>query len=161
MSILFDASQISQEPVDAEILAEQSRKVQDLMQRPAALANAKLHAENEMQRLIGLCNRLAWGGMPPELRAPTAEEAAGLLAYLAADVRDRLVEEARRASLQRALLRQMEEAYQHMLAHLQAEEQERARQDEEARERAAFEIEDAAGKEQRYLAWRAARRSAL
>lgn len=160
MSILFDASLVSQDPVSPEAVAEQRAKVEDLMQRPAALGNAKLHAENEMQRLITLCNRLAWGSMPPELRRPTPEEAAGLIAYLAPDVAERLQAEARRADAQRSLLRQMEEAHQHILAHLQAEEQERARQEEEAREWAAFEIEDEAGKQQRFLAWRAARRSA-
>lgn len=160
MSILFDASLVSEEPVSPEIVAEQRDKVGDLMQRPAALANAKLHAENEMQRLVNLCNRLAWGSMPPELRRPTPEEAAGLIAYLAPDVAERLKGEAKRANEQRSLLRQMEEAHQYILAHLQAEEQERARQEEEAREWAAFEMEDQAGKQERFVAWRAARRSA-
>jgi hypothetical protein len=157
MSNPFDASLMDEGPIGAEVAAEQARKVDDLMQRPNALANAKLHAENEMVRLVMACNRTAWGTVGAEARAPTPDEAASLLARLSPDIRDKLLAEARHAAEQRALIALMQEAHQQTLSRLEAEQAELAQREAEAAEWAEFEAYDAAGREQRFLAWRAAR----
>jgi hypothetical protein len=158
MSNPFDASLIDAGPIGAEVLAEQAGKVADLMQRPNALANAKLHADNEMRRLVMACNRTAWGTVAAEPRGPTAEEAAALLERLGAENREKLLGEARLAAAQRALIASMAEAQQQSLARLEAEQAELAQREADAQEWAAFEADDAAAKEQRFLAWRAGRR---
>lgn len=153
----FDASLIDCGPVSAEALAEQDRKVAELMQRPSALANARLHADQHMARLIRHCNRTAWGTIASEPRAPTPEEAATLLERLDAENREKLLADARAAAEQRILLAKMDEARQHTLSRLEAEQVEAARHDAAAQEWAAFEAHDAATKAERFEAWRAAR----
>ena len=157
MSSEFDASQVSEEPIGPETLAEHDRTIEALVSRPNALANAKLHAENDMQRIVNVCNRLAWGSVPAELRAPSAEEKAALLARLSPEDTEKLMRESRLGTAQRALVARMQEAYDHALAQLAAEHAEHAQRQSEAEEWAEFEAHDAAGKEQRYHAWRAAR----
>ncbi|MBX2804805.1 MAG: hypothetical protein KTR19_02440 [Hyphomicrobiales bacterium] len=121
MSSEFDATLISEEPVSDDVLAEQRQEIERLMRMPNAFANARLHAQNEMRRLISVCNRIAWRSVPADLRAPTAEEKAELLARLSSEDRDKLMNEARLAVRQRMLIAQIEEAYEHYLAQLQAE----------------------------------------
>jgi hypothetical protein len=156
----FDASLIDGGPVSAEILAEQDRKIADLTQRPNALANARLHAEQHMARLMRYCNRTAWGTVTSEPRGPTQEEAAALLDRLGPENRDKLLGEARAAAEQRSLLAKMEEAQQHTLSQLEAEREEVARHSAAAQEWSEFEVYDAATKEERFQAWRTARSSA-
>jgi len=158
MSNEFDASLVWDEPVSGEILAGQARTMEHLMQMPNAFANARLHAANEMQRIINVCNRLAWRAVPADLRRPSAEEAAALLERLSPEDRERLLREARLGAAQRALLARMEEVQQAYLAQAQAQEEELARHEAEAREWAEFEAHDATGKEARFQAWRAGRR---
>lgn len=153
----FDASLIDDGPVSAEVLAEQDRKIVDLMQRPNALANAKLHAEQHMARLVRHCNRTAWGTVTSEPRGPTQEEAAALLDRLDPENRDKLLGEARAAVEHRAFLAKMEEAQQHTLSRLEAEQVEADRHNAAAQEWAEFEAYDAATREERFQAWRAAR----
>ena len=150
----FDASLIGEGTVAADVLAEQNRKVQDLMQRPNALANARLHAQNDMIRLVNACNRVAWGTVTTEPRAPTPDETAALLERLSPEDREKLTREAATAAQQRSLLMHMDEAQRHYLSELQAEIAER---EAEAHAWAEFEAHDAAGKEQRWQAWRASR----
>ena len=157
MSNPFDASLIDGGPVSAEMLAEQDRKIADLMQRPNALANARLHAEQHMARLVRHCNRTAWGTVTSESRGPTQEEAAALLDRLSQEDRDKLLGEARAAAEQRTLLAKMEEAQQHTISRLEAEQVEAARHGAATQERAEFEAYDAATKEERFQAWRTAR----
>jgi hypothetical protein len=156
----FDASQIDGGPISAEVLAEQDRKMADLMQRPNALANARLHADQHMARLIRACNRTAWGTIDSEPRAPTQDEAAALLERLGPENRDKLLGEARAAAEQRALLAKMEEAQQHTVSRLEEEQVEMARYNAAAQEWAEFEAYDAATKEERFQVWRAARSEA-
>jgi hypothetical protein len=153
----FDASLVDSGPVKAEVLAEQDRKIADLMQRPNALANARLHADQHMARLIRACNRTAWGTVTSEPRGPTQEEAATLLDRLGPENRDKLLGEACAAAEQRTLLAKMEEAQQHTLSRLEAEQVEAAQHNAAAQERAEFEAYDTEAKEERFQAWRAAR----
>ena len=60
MSEEFDASQVWDEPVSADVVAAHDRTMTHLTQMPNAMANARLHAANELQRIINVCNRLAW-----------------------------------------------------------------------------------------------------
>lgn len=120
MSSEFDASLVCDEPVSDEVIAEQGRSVERLMQMPNAFANARLHAQNEMRRLISVCNRLAWRSVPADLRAPTPEEKAALLDRLSAEDREKLMHESRLAARQRILIVRMEEAHEQYLAQLQA-----------------------------------------
>jgi len=154
----FDASLVCNDPLSPEVLAEQARTMEHLMQMPNALANAKLHAENDLRRLMNACNRLAWGTVACEPRGPTAEEAAVLLQRLAPEDREKLMAEARLAAAQRHLLTQMEEAQQTYLAQLQAEQDELAEREGQAIEWAEFEAYDAAGRDQLFEAWRVSRR---
>ena len=153
----FDASLVCDEPAGAEVVDEQTRTVGLLMQMPNAFANARLHAESDLQRLIQACNRLAWRSVPADLRAPSAEEAAALLERLSPDDQERLMRDSRLAATQRNLLRVMEEAHQRHLAQLQAEQRELAEREALAREWAEFETYDAAGKQERFAAWRTSR----
>ncbi len=153
----FDASLIDGGPVSAEVLAEQDRKIADLMQRPSALANARLHAEQHMARLVRHCNRTAWGTITSESRGPTQEETAALLDQLAPENRDKLLADARAAAEQRALLAKMEGAQQHALSRLEAAQAEAAQHNAAVQEWAEFEAHDAATREERFRAWRAAR----
>lgn len=153
----FDASLIYAEPISAETLASQASKVEDLMQRPTALANAKLHAENAMKRMEMTCNRTAWGTVSCEPRPPTPEETAELMARLEPDIREKLIGEARAVAEQRTLLARMEEAHQHYLADMEAVQAEEAQREALAQEWAEFVAYDVATQEERFLAWRAAR----
>ena len=157
MSNPFDASFVFVDPISAEVSAEQMRKVDELMARPNALANAKLHAENDMTRLVMACNRTAWGTVACEPRAPTPDERTALLERLESDIREKLIGEARLAAEQRALLALMEDAQRQHQSHLEAEQAEQAQREAEAAEWAEFQAHDAAGREQRFVAWRAAR----
>jgi hypothetical protein len=158
MSEQFDASQIWSEAVSGEIAAEHDRTVEGLMTRPAALANAKLHAERELGRLVSVCNRVAWGSVPAELRAPAADETAALLERLGEEDRDKLTTEARNAARQRVLVAKMADAEAQCQARLEAEETARAEEQALYQEWAEFEAFDASEKMKRFDTWRASRR---
>jgi hypothetical protein len=153
----FDATLVYTDPVSEEVLAKQSQTAEQLMQRPNALANAKLHAENELHRLISACNRLAWRSMPAEMRAPTPDEVNALLERLEQDDRHKLMHEAQLAAEQRFLVVKLQEAHAQCEAEMAAEQEEQARREAEAQELAEFEAYDEEGKEARFQAWRAAR----
>ncbi len=155
MSEEFDATLVYQDPVGEEVHNEQIRTVEHLMQRPNAMANAKLHAENELRRLIASCNRLAWRSVPSDLRPPSPEEANALLERLSPEDRSKLIHDARLAAEHRFLVTRIQEAYAQCLAEIEAEQVELAHHEEEERARAEFEALDAAGKEERYQTWRA------
>ena len=160
MASEFDASLVWNEPVGAAILAAQQGNVDELRKRPNALANARLHAERDLQRAIMICNRVAWGAgaMPADRPAPSAAEAEELLGRLSVEDRDKLLREARQAAEQRQLVAAMLEAEQACLADMQAEQEERAAHEAERRELEAFEAHDAAGKAARFEAWKASLR---
>ncbi len=153
----FDASLVCDEPVSAEIIAEQIETVGLVLQMPAAFANARRHAEADLQRLIQACNNLAWRAAPADLRAPSPEEKAALLERLNPDDRERLMRDSHLAAKQRSLLNVMDEAHRDYLAQLEAEQSELAEREALAREWAEFEEYDAAGKEKRFAEWRASR----
>jgi hypothetical protein len=158
MSTEFDVSQLcNDEPMNEGAIAEQERLIEQLMTRPNALANARLHAQNEVLRIINIANRLAWRGVPADLRAPTPEEKAALLERLSPEDREKILKEARSAVAQRRFATRIEEAYQQCMAQLQAEQEHQAYQEQEAREWAEFEAFDEATKAQRFEAWRASR----
>ncbi len=120
----FDASLVWDEPVSDDVLAEHNRQIDRLMQMPNAFDNARLHAQNEMRRLISVCNRLAWRSVPKDLRAPSAEEKAALLERLSPEDREKLMNDARLTAQQRLLVVRLEEAHDEYLALLQAEPEE-------------------------------------
>lgn len=157
MSEEFDASLVYTDPVSEEALAEQNRQIEQLMLRPNALANAKLHAENDLTRLIAACNRLAWRSVPADLRQPTPEEAAALLERLTPEDREKLMTNARLTAEQRVMVVRIREAHEQCVAQIQAEQEAHAIQVIEAQEWAEFEAHDNAGKQERFAAWRAAR----
>lgn len=157
MSNEFDATLVCDEPVHPDIIAGHIREVDHLAPRPTALANAKLHAERELQRLIIVSNRLVWGNVPAELRAPTGQEVAGLFGRLSPEDREKLSRDARLANAQRHLVALMDEAQARYQAQMEAEQCELAAREALARQWAEFEAHDAAGKEQRFVAWRDAR----
>lgn len=157
MSEEFDASLVYTDPVSEEVHARQNEAVEQLILRPNALANAKLHAENELRRLIAACNRLAWRSVPADLRQPSPEEANALLERLSQEDRHKLMNDARLAAEQRFLVVRMQEAHERCQAQMQAEREDLSIREKEARERVEFEAFDAAGKEERFQAWRAAR----
>ncbi len=158
MSNEFDASLAYNGPISSEVLAAQSRELESCTKMPSALANAKFHAVRELERLVNSCNRLAWGyDATWGERAPSAEEVAELLGRLRPDDQEKLARDSRLAVEQRHLVAQMEEAEQRLFARMQAEQDEAARQEAEQLELAEFEAYDAAGKQQRLDAWRAAR----
>jgi hypothetical protein len=160
MTDTFDASSILNEEISAEVSAQQAAKVADLMQRPTALANVRLHAENDMIRMAMACNRTAWGTIYVDPRKPTAEEAAALLASLASDAREKLIAEARATDELRALIARIAEAQADVHSRLEAEQAEVARREALIAEWMEFEQHDAATKEERFLAWRTARAGA-
>jgi len=82
MTSQFDASFAYTGPVSAEVRAAHAREVEPLTLMPGKLANAKLHANNELQRWVLACNRLVWGAMPAELHEPAPSEIAALLEQL-------------------------------------------------------------------------------
>lgn len=175
MTSPFDASFAYTGPLRDEIKAEHAREIERSMMMTGKLANAKLHANNELQRWVLACNRLVWGEMPATLREPAAEEIPALLQALPPETRDRLLKEAQLAAEARhlvALLSEAEIEAQARLEALQAEEAraeaeaqafaeaqkaEEARRIAELREWEEFEAHDAAQKQARFEAWRASR----
>jgi hypothetical protein len=157
MSGEFDASLVWSDPVSTEVSAAQERTVGDLMLRPNALINAKLHAERELERLIMACSKAAWGTVYADRREPTAPEVAELLGRIEGEDREKLLENARLAAEQRQLVAAMQDAETRYLAEFQAEQEQLAAQQAERLEWEEFEAFDAAGQAERFAAWRAAR----
>jgi hypothetical protein len=153
----FDASLVSDEPVSPEVVEEQVQTISLLVELSAPFINAKRQAEIDLQRLVQSCNELAWRKVPADLRAPSEEEKAALLERLNPDDRERLLRNAHLADKQRSLLGVMEKLHQEHLARLQAEEDEAAEREKQARLRAEFDVYDEAGKEQRFAEWCASR----
>jgi hypothetical protein len=158
MTSQFDASLVHDDPISEDILAEQRKAVEHWVRMPSALANAKLHAENELQRLVLACNRLVWKAMPAETRKPTPQEVAQLMEHLSAEDRERLKRDAKLATEQRHLVGQLAEVENAYLIRQQAEEAENAEREAMRLEIEEFEAYDAAEKQKRFEAWRASRR---
>jgi len=174
MTSQFDASFAYTGPLAEEVQKAHRREVEHAMFMPGKLANAKLHAKNELQRWVLACNRLVWGQMPEEARQPEPAEVTWLLEQLSPENRERLLKESQLAAEARNLVGLLEaaeieaqaliEAQQaeaargeaEMQARLQAQQAEVARADEELALRQEFEAADEAGKEARFQAWRAA-----
>jgi len=157
MSTQFDASLGHFEPISDDVLAAHSREIATTMKMPGKLANAKLHAENELNRLINACNRVAWGGQPSDLRAPSPAEMSEVLARLSAEDRDKLMRDAKLACEQRNLVTQLALAETTFLETQHLEQEALARLEAERADFEAFEAHDAAGKQDRFTAWRASR----
>ncbi len=175
MNTPFDASFASSSAISAEVKAAHAAEVERCLMMPGKLANAKLHANNELQRWVLACNRLVWGEMPAGLREPANGEVAALLQVLPPEKSERLLRELQLAAEARNLVEMLEAAEVLARARLEAERaeaalavsQERARMEAQAmelaraeRERALreeFEAVDAAGKEARFQAWLAPR----
>ena len=136
----FDASFAYPGPVSAEVQAAHASEIEQLMLMSSKLANAKLHANNELQRWVLACNRLVWGGMPGDAHQPSPVEIAALLEQLSPENRQRLLKESQFAAEARNLVAQLEAAEDGLAL------------------REEFEAFDAAGKEARYEAWRAGRK---
>ncbi|MGO9459394.1 MAG: hypothetical protein ACLP1W_04580 [Rhodomicrobium sp.] len=174
MTSQFDASFAYTGPIGADVSAAHAREIEHAMFMPSKLANAKLHANNELQRWVLACNRLVWGSMPADAREPAAGEIAALLEQLSPENRERLLKESQLAAEARNLVALLEAAEIEARARLEVQwaEQARAEAEEQARfeaqqaemaraeaERALreeFEAIDEAGKEARFQAWRAA-----
>jgi hypothetical protein len=175
MSTPFDASLAYTGPIGAEVQAANAAEVAHCGFMPGKLANAKLHANNEVQRWVLACNRLVWGEMPAGLRAPAGSEIPALLEALPPEKRERLLKESQAAAHARHLVALLEaaeaEAQQRLEAQAaeeaRAEAEERARLEAQAAAIARAELEralreefeeiDAAGKEARFQAWLASR----
>lgn len=176
MTSQFDASFAYTGPIGEEVQKAHREEVERLMFMPGKLANAKLHANNELQRWVLACNRLVWGEMPSDPRQPAAEEIGWLLEQLSPENRERLLKESQLAAEARNLVAILEAAEIEAQALLKAQQAEEARAEAEMRarleaqaaeeaqaatERALrqeFEAIDEAGKEARFQAWRASRR---
>jgi hypothetical protein len=139
MTSQFDTSFAYTGPISAEVQAAHAREIEHSMYMLSKLANAKLHANNELQRWVLACNRLVWGAMPAEARQPAPGEIAALLEQLPPENRDRLLKESQLAAEAR-----------HLVALLSAAEAEAVLHQE-------FEAFDLAGKEARFQAWRSGR----
>lgn len=175
MTSQYDASFAYAGAISAEVQAEHDREVERSMFMPSKLANAKLHASNELQRWVLACNRLVWGAMPDDTRQPTQDEIVALLEYLGPDNSERLLKESQLATEARNLVALLSAAELEANARLEAQRAEEARAAAEAQAqleahqtqlaqakaqralRAEFEVIDAAGKEARFQAWCAAR----
>ncbi len=175
MTTAFDASFAYTGPLSEEIKAEHAREIERAMFMTSKLANAKLHAGNELQRWVLACNRLVWGEVPADLRQPSPQEAAALLEALDPERRERLLKESQLAAEARHLVALLSEAEVEAHARLEAQQAEEARAEAEARalheaqqalaarhaaemaERVEFEAHDAAQKEARFAAWQASR----
>lgn len=153
----FDASFVYIGPLSEEVIARHRQEVERSMRMPSALANAKLHAERELNRWVVSCNRLVWGAVPDQARQPSSEEISSLLEQLSPENRERLLNESKLAVEQRNLVALLMAAENDIQARLEAEELEEARRLAEAAEREEFEAIDAAGKEARFQAWRSRR----
>jgi hypothetical protein len=139
MTSQFDASFSYTGPVSADIQAAHAREIEHLMLMPNKLANAKLHANNELQRWVLACNRLVWGEMPADARQPVQGEIDWLLQELSPEKRERLLKESQLAAEARNLVTLL----------LRVEAEQALRQE--------FEAIDEAGKEARFQTWRARR----
>jgi hypothetical protein len=139
MTSQFDVSFAHTGPISVEVQTEHASEIERLMMMPSKLANATLHANNELQRWVLACNRLVWGGMPSEARQPAPAEIAALLDRLSPENRERLLKESQLAAEARNLV-----------ALLSAAQAGRALREE-------FEAFDTAGKEARFQAWRGGR----
>ncbi len=175
MTSQFDASFAYTGPLSEEVQRAHRAEVERDMAMPGKLANAKLHANNELQRWVLACNRLVWGQLTAEMRTPEPGEIVWLLEQLSPEQRERLLKESQLAAEARNLVALLEAAEAEAQARLEAQQAEQARAQaemqarleahraEEARmaaERALreqFEAEDQAGKEARFQVWRAAR----
>ncbi len=175
MTSQFDASFAYNEPISAEVQATHASEVERAMFMLSKLANAKLHANNELQRWVLACNRLVWGGMPEDARQPGKGEVEALLQQLSPENRERLLKELRLAAEARNLVALLSAAEAEAQARLEAQRAEEARAEAETRARLAahqaelqraqaerqlreeFEAFDAAGKEARFRAWRGER----
>ncbi|MGO9487155.1 MAG: hypothetical protein ACLPX9_21700 [Rhodomicrobium sp.] len=176
MTSQFDASYAFNGPVSEEVQEAHRQEIERSMSMPGKISNAKLHANNELQRWALSCNRLVWGpqvSLP--LRPPSREELGWLMEQLNPEYRERLLTESRAAAEARHLVELLDAAEVEVHARLaaqrmedarvQAEQQARlqAQQAREARthaERALweeFEAFDEAHKEERFHAWRTAR----
>ncbi len=177
MTSQFDASFAYTGPIGENVQAAHASEIEHSMNMPSKLANAKLHANNELGRWVLACNRLVWGQMPDDARQPSAEEIAWLLEQLPPENRERLLKESQLAAEARHLVALLEAAEVEAHARLEAQREEEARAEADARaafeaqhaemaraeaERALieeFEAIDEAGKEARFAAWRATRGS--
>ena len=175
MTSQFDASFAYTGPLSEEVQKAHREEVERDMLMPGKLANAKLHANNELHRWVLACNRLVWGQLPAGMRMPGPGEIASLLEQLSPENRERLLKESQSAAEARNLLALLEAAEVEAHARLEAQQAEEARAEaemqarveahraEETRAQAEralrqqFEAEDEAGKEARFEAWRAAR----
>jgi hypothetical protein len=158
MSSHFDASGVWSEPVSGEIVAEHQRRVDGWMLWPSALSNAKLHAEQELDRLVAICNRIAWGEIPASLLKPSPADAAALLEQLSEEDRERLLQKSRKAAEQRDLLERIAEAEANYFVQMEAEQIAFAEEEARSHEWAEFEAFDAEGQQARFEAWRASRK---
>jgi hypothetical protein len=175
MTSQFDASFAYTGPISAEVQTAHAREIEHSMHMVSKLANAKLHAKNELQRWVLACNRLIWGAMPAEARQPAPGEIAALLEQLSPENQERLLKESQLAAEARHLVALLEAAEAEAHAQLEAQRAEEARAEAEAQAlyeaqqakaaaaaaemalREQFEAVDEAGKEARFQAWRAAR----
>jgi hypothetical protein len=175
MTSQFDTSFAYTGPISAEVQAAHASEIEHAMYMVSKLANAKLHAKNELQRWVLACNRLVWGAMPAEARQPAPGEIAALLEQLPPENRERLLKESQLAAEARHLVALLEAAEAEAHARLEAQLAQEARAQAEAQaryeaEQAAaaaaaaeqalreeFEAVDAQSKEARFQAWRAAR----
>ncbi len=176
MSSQFDASYAYMGPISEQVQEAHRQEVEHCQNMPGKLGNAKLHANNELQRWALSCNRLVWGPqVSGQLRPPSREEIAWLMEQLNPEYRDRVLHESRTAVECRNLVELLEaaevEAHARLAAQrmedqrLQAEQQARlqaqqARAAQSQSERALWaEIEayDDTQKEERFKAWCAAR----
>jgi hypothetical protein len=176
MTSQFDASYAFSGSIPEEVQRAHLEEAERSKHMPGKLANAKLHANNEMQRWALSCNRLIWGPqVSGTLRPPTREELAWLMEQLNPEYQQRLQHEARQAAEARHLVEILEAAEVEAHARLAAQRAEDARVQAEAQarfhqqraheqrtqsERALwdeFDIYDNQQKEARFKAWRAAR----
>jgi hypothetical protein len=175
MSSQFDASYAFTGPIREEVQMAHQQEVEHSAHMPGKLANAKLHANNDLQRWVTSCNRLVWGQVTGSLRQPSREEIAWLMEQLNPEYRERLLSESRMASEARHLVEMLEAAEVEAQARLAAQRAEDARMQAEAHARmqaqrvhearsqserqlwAEFEAYDDTQKEARFQAWRAAR----
>jgi hypothetical protein len=153
MTNQFDASFAYTGPISAEVQAAHASEIEHSMMMPSKLANAKLHANNELQRWMLACNRLVWGGIPADARQPTQGEIAALLEQLSPENRDRLLKESQLAAEARNLVALLSAAEVEAHALLDAQRAEEARAEAQRALREEFEAFDAAGKELRFRAW--------
>src|SRR5579883_3262493 len=104
MTSQFDASFAYTGPISEDVKAAHFHEAGLLRSMPAKLANAKLHANNELQRWVLACNRLVWGDMPADARRPGQSEIAALLEQLPLEKRERLLKESQLAAEARNLV---------------------------------------------------------